>query len=33
VEEELNVKKDNIKEIEVLGYINNDEDDVNKVHI
>jgi len=33
VEEELNIKKDNIKEIEVLWYINNDEDDVNKVHI
>ncbi len=33
VEEELDVKKDNIKEIEVLWYINNDEDDVNKVHI
>jgi len=33
VEEELNIKKNKIKEIEVLWYINNDEDDVNKVHI
>jgi len=33
VEEELNIKSDEIKEIEILGYINNDEDDVNKVHI
>ena len=33
IEEELNIKKDNVKEIEVLWYINNDEDDVNKVHI
>ena len=33
IEEELNIKKENINDIMTIWYINNEEDEVNKVHI
>ncbi|MDD3794254.1 MAG: NUDIX domain-containing protein [Candidatus Gracilibacteria bacterium] len=33
IEEELNIKEEDIKSVEAIGYINNESDEVSKVHI